>query len=128
MFYVFPPPLRGGVTEGRGGDNSYQKNCPRRRASAGTEFIHNNLKDCQKNNNVFFSQSQKLLTSLFLLFSSFLSHPSIKLMNYNLLNYPGTATTTSNPYFREVISSINPDIIAVQEMKSQAGVDGFKNN
>jgi endonuclease/exonuclease/phosphatase family metal-dependent hydrolase len=48
-------------------------------------------------------------------------------MNYNLLNYPGTDATTRNPYFREIISSVDLDIIAVQEMTSQAGVDGFKN-
>jgi hypothetical protein len=32
-----------------------------------------------------------------------------------------------DPYFREIISSINPDIIGVQEITSQAGVDGFNN-
>ena len=42
-------------------------------------------------------------------------------MNYNLLNYSGTDTTTRNQYFKEKISSVNPDIIAVQEMTSQAG-------
>ena len=53
---------------------------------------------------------------------------SIKLMNYNLLKFPGTDTTTRNPNFRKIISSVNPDIIAVQEIASQAGVDGFNNN
>ncbi|MEJ2495839.1 MAG: hypothetical protein P8Y79_16100 [Ignavibacteriaceae bacterium] len=53
---------------------------------------------------------------------------SVKLMNYNLLNYPGTDITTRNPNFREIIASANPDIIAVQEITSKAGVDGFKNN
>jgi endonuclease/exonuclease/phosphatase family metal-dependent hydrolase len=43
------------------------------------------------------------------------------------LNYPGTDTTTRNPYFRTVISSINPDILVVQEITSQAGVNGFLN-
>jgi endonuclease/exonuclease/phosphatase family metal-dependent hydrolase len=38
----------------------------------------------------------------------------------------GTDTTTCNPYFREIISSVNPDIIAVQEMTFQAGVDGYR--
>ncbi|MCG6958976.1 hypothetical protein LJE82_03690 [bacterium BMS3Abin03] len=33
---------------------------------------------------------------------------SVKLMNYNLLNNPGTDTTTRNPYFRDKISSANP--------------------
>jgi endonuclease/exonuclease/phosphatase family metal-dependent hydrolase len=51
----------------------------------------------------------------------------VKLMKYNLLNYSGADTITRNPYLREKISSINPDIILVQEMIAQAGVDGFKN-
>lgn len=49
-------------------------------------------------------------------------------MNHKPFNYLGTDTTTRNPYFMEIISSINLDIIAVQEMTSRAGVDGFKNN
>ena len=57
---------------------------------------------------------------IILILSPFSFSPSpIKLMNYNLLNYPGSDTTTRNPYFREIIASTNPDIIAVQEMTSQ---------
>jgi hypothetical protein len=47
---------------------------------------------------------------------------------YNILNYPGSDTTIRNPYFRTVVSSINPDILVVQEMLSQDGVNGFLNN
>jgi len=47
---------------------------------------------------------------------------------YNLLNNTGTNITIPNLYFREIISSVNPDIIVVQEMTSQASVDGFKNS
>ncbi len=50
------------------------------------------------------------------------------IMSYNLLNYPGTDTTFRNPFFRTVISATNPDILVVQEMISQAGVNGFLNN
>jgi endonuclease/exonuclease/phosphatase family metal-dependent hydrolase len=49
-------------------------------------------------------------------------------MTYNLLNYPGTDTTTRNPYFRTTLSYVNPDILVVQEITSQAGVNGFVNN
>ena len=56
------------------------------------------------------------------------SQSSIKLMNYNLLKFPGTDTTTRNPNFRKIISSVNPDIIAVQEITSQAVIDGFRYN
>ncbi|MBA4251144.1 MAG: hypothetical protein C0425_09145 [Chlorobiaceae bacterium] len=53
---------------------------------------------------------------------------TLKIMTYNLLNYPGTDTTSRNPFFRTIIEATNPDILVVQEMHSQAGVDGFLNN
>ncbi len=39
----------------------------------------------------------------------------------NILNYPGNDTTARNPNFRIVMSSVNPDILVVQEMLSQDG-------
>lgn len=48
-------------------------------------------------------------------------------MTYNLLNYPGT-DTSRNQYFRTVMSETKPEILVVQEMTSQAGVDLFLNN
>jgi hypothetical protein len=68
-----------------------------------------------------------LLCIIFISGSAF-SQPVYKLMSYNLLNYPGTDTTTRNPYLRTVISSVAPDILVAQEVTSQAGVDGFLNN
>lgn len=50
------------------------------------------------------------------------------IMSYNLLNYPGSDTTARNPHFRTVISAVNPDILVVQEITSQTGVNGFLNN
>lgn len=50
------------------------------------------------------------------------------IMSYNLLNYPGIDTTIRNPHFRTVFSSIQPDILVVQELQSIAGVNGFLNN
>jgi hypothetical protein len=49
-------------------------------------------------------------------------------MTYNLLSYPGTDTTTRNPYFRTIIQNSQPDILVVQEITSQNGVNGFLNN
>jgi endonuclease/exonuclease/phosphatase family metal-dependent hydrolase len=49
-------------------------------------------------------------------------------MSYNLLNYPGTDAAIRNPYFRTVIRNSNPDILVVQEMQSQAGMNGFLSN
>ncbi|MBL1123413.1 MAG: hypothetical protein D8M26_11025 [Ignavibacteriae bacterium] len=51
-----------------------------------------------------------------------------KIMSYNLLNYPGNDSAIRNPYFSTVIQNTNPDILVVQEMLSQSGMDGFLNN
>ena len=48
-------------------------------------------------------------------------------MSYNILNYPGSTSAERNPYFRTVISDVNPDIIVVQEILSQDGVNEFLN-
>ena len=60
----------------------------------------------------------------------------VKLMSYNLLNYPNkdanqsiTADTiVRNPYYRISIAAANPDILVVQELISLAGLTGFLNN
>ncbi len=49
------------------------------------------------------------------------------IMTYNILNYPITDTTSRNPYFRIIFSNIQPDILVVQEMISQQGVNAFLN-
>lgn len=56
------------------------------------------------------------------------AQPTYKIMSYNLLNYPGSDTTTRNPYFRTTLASVQPHILVVQEITSQAGVTGFLNN
>ena len=50
------------------------------------------------------------------------------IMSYNLLNYPGNDSLVRNVYFRTVLLSVVPDVLVVQEITSQAGVDGFLNN
>lgn len=52
----------------------------------------------------------------------------MKIMTYNLLNYPSPDTNVRNPYFRTVISSANPDVLVVSEIGSQAGVNQFLQN
>lgn len=53
------------------------------------------------------------------------SQHQVKIMTYNLLNYPGTDTAVRNPHFRTVVNSTNPDVLVVCEMLSQAGVNSF---
>ena len=56
------------------------------------------------------------------------SQEQYTIMSYNILNYPGNDSAIRNPYFRTVIANTQPDILVVQEMLSQTGVDGFLNN
>jgi len=56
------------------------------------------------------------------------SQQQIKIMTYNLLNYPNADTNIRNPYFRTVINSVNPDILVVCEINTQAGVNSFLAN
>ena len=56
------------------------------------------------------------------------SQPTHKIMSYNALNYPGSTAAERNPYFATVISNANPDILVMQEMTSQTGVNGFLTN
>jgi endonuclease/exonuclease/phosphatase family metal-dependent hydrolase len=48
----------------------------------------------------------------------------VKIVTYNLLNYPN-AYSTRNPNFKKVLDEIDPDILVVQEITSQFGVDEF---
>jgi hypothetical protein len=49
-------------------------------------------------------------------------------MNFKLLNYPAITQQHAISISGEIISSVHQDIIAVQQMTSQAGVDGFKDS
>ncbi|TAK62428.1 MAG: hypothetical protein EPO24_04930 [Bacteroidetes bacterium] len=53
---------------------------------------------------------------------------TLRIATYNVLNYPGSDPATRNPYFRAVVHSMQPDVLVVQEMQSQVGVDGLSNN
>ena len=53
---------------------------------------------------------------------------ALRIVNYNILNYPGTSAATRNPYFRTIFAPLNAEVVVVQEMQSQVGVDGFVAN
>lgn len=70
-----------------------------------------------------------MILSLVLLSSTELfSQQQMKIMMYNLLNYPSADTNIRNPYFRTIISSVNPDVLVVCEINTQSGVNAFLNN
>lgn len=54
-----------------------------------------------------------------------LSQDTVCVASYNLLNYPGGSTSGRDQYFRAVVSWMHPDLLAVEEMTSQAGVNEF---
>ena len=50
---------------------------------------------------------------------------TVRVLSYNILNYNGSER---NDYLKTVVSAIDPDVICVQEILSQAGVDAFAAN
>lgn len=50
---------------------------------------------------------------------------TIKVMTYNVLNYPSKISSFRNPHFKTILSSVSPDILVVQEMESSTGVSLF---
>lgn len=52
----------------------------------------------------------------------------LKIMTYNLLNYPGIDTSVRNPHFRTILNAVNPDILVVCEITSQTAVNSFLSN
>lgn len=62
-----------------------------------------------------------VLLSIYTVFAQ----PTYKILSNNLLNYPGSTASIRNPYFTTVISNTNPDILVMQEITSQIGVNVY---
>ncbi|MDI6767478.1 MAG: hypothetical protein QME52_11705 [Bacteroidota bacterium] len=56
------------------------------------------------------------------------NYDTIRVATYNILNYPGTTASIRNPHFRRVVHTMYPDILVVQEILSQTGVNDFLSN
>ena len=70
---------------------------------------------------------------LFLFSAKANAQQPIKLMAYNLLNYPNASaftsdTTIRNAAYRTTLQATQPDILVVEEMNSQIGVNMILNN
>jgi endonuclease/exonuclease/phosphatase family metal-dependent hydrolase len=50
---------------------------------------------------------------------------AIRVVTWNLWEYPGSALAARQPSFRAVMPLLNPDVLITQEMTSQAGADSF---
>jgi endonuclease/exonuclease/phosphatase family protein len=53
---------------------------------------------------------------------------ALRVVNYNITNYPGLNLAGRQPHFRTILAGLSADIVVVQEMQSQAGVDSFRAN
>ena len=60
---------------------------------------------------------------------------ALRIVDYNLTNYPSVLFPARQPYFRTIFSqptpsipALSPDIVAVEETITQAGVDSFLTN
>jgi endonuclease/exonuclease/phosphatase family metal-dependent hydrolase len=53
---------------------------------------------------------------------------AVKIVSWNILNFPGSTGASREDDFRKAITQLNPDILVVQEMLSHYGVNQFLNN
>jgi hypothetical protein len=53
---------------------------------------------------------------------------ALRLVNYNVTNYPAVLLAQRQPNFRIVLGPLGADIVTCQEFQSQAGVDSFRTN
>jgi FlgD Ig-like domain len=53
---------------------------------------------------------------------------ALRVVDYNVTNYPGVLFPQRQPYFRTVLAPLGADVLVCQEFSSQAGVDSFRTN
>ncbi|MGB9721346.1 MAG: T9SS type A sorting domain-containing protein [bacterium] len=52
----------------------------------------------------------------------------LRIVSYNLLNFPNTMGYERIKYFRQIMDYLKPDILVVQEMQSEFGMELFKDS
>jgi len=53
---------------------------------------------------------------------------ALRLVDYNVTNYPSVLAGKRSGYFQTILAPLSADVVSVQEMQSQAGVDTFLTN
>jgi hypothetical protein len=53
---------------------------------------------------------------------------ALRVVDYNVTNYPGVLFPQRQPYFRTILAPLGADIVVSEEFTSQAGVDSFRTN
>ena len=66
-----------------------------------------------------------ILSSLLFVSLSSFSQERVKIVTYNILNYPDNSNA-QNPRFQRIMSEIDADIVVVQEIQSQLAVNEFR--
>ncbi len=69
-----------------------------------------------------------VLTVILFVNLPFEAQQTIRLMTYNVLNYHSTSNPTKDQYLKTIISSVNPDILVIQEIDGSYYVNKFYNN
>src|ERR1043166_6152360 len=67
----------------------------------------------------------RLLSAMLFLVALASPAHALRFMAYNILNYPGTTGATRDPSYRVILAPLSPDVLATEEMTSQAGVNEF---
>ncbi|HEV2105930.1 MAG TPA: hypothetical protein VGU27_09390, partial [Candidatus Eisenbacteria bacterium] len=72
----------------------------------------------------------RLFAALPLAASLFAAPPAaaLRLMDYNVTDYPNVLFPQRQPYFRTILAPLHPDLLTCEEFTSQAGVDSFLTN
>ncbi|MBC8180030.1 endonuclease/exonuclease/phosphatase family protein [candidate division KSB1 bacterium] len=78
--------------------------------------------------SVFLLALTIVICLVFFISPGFSAADALRITSYNILHFPDNSYLERLPYFRTVIHQIEPDILVVQEIKSQDGVDIFLNN
>src|SRR5438046_3016359 len=65
------------------------------------------------------------LASIVTLFALAAPAHALRLINYNVLNYPGSSGPTRDPSFRTILAPLSPDIFVAEEMTWAAGCTEF---
>ena len=68
------------------------------------------------------------LFAILMLFAGAPAAHAVRVVSYNILNYPGSTGASRDPLFRTILSPLGADVVVVGEMQSQAGVDEFLNS
>jgi hypothetical protein len=75
---------------------------------------------------------KKIFLLILFVVTSLINSQQIRVMSYNLENYPngrsGVNISYYEPYYKNIIGAINPDVVVGIEVVQDSGVNQFLNN